>query len=50
MVLLGVDGEAVSVIQLDLFSLMSESLINPGEVLNLRNPSGRTRPWGLLSL
>jgi hypothetical protein len=21
-----------------------------GEILNLRNPSGRTRPWGLLSL
>jgi hypothetical protein len=22
----------------------------PGEILNLRNPSGRTRPCGLLSL
>jgi hypothetical protein len=21
-----------------------------GEILNLPNPSGRTRPWGLLSL
>jgi hypothetical protein len=21
-----------------------------GEILNLHNPSGRTRPWGLLSL